>query len=227
VLEALGVGVVVPHESTIRRVLQQVDASALEAALQVWALAQLGIRIPDAGTPAREQRRVLALDGKTVRGAHARDAGGKVYQPHLVSVIDQASGAVLGQVQVDAKGSEVTAFTTLLDQLDLHEVLISADALHTHRGHARYLHERGGHYVMTAKASQPTLLRRLRALPWAQIGVDARERARGHGRAETRTISVVSLDRCPDLDGEFFPYAAQAIKLVRRCRPLRPGSGRR
>jgi predicted transposase YbfD/YdcC len=223
VLEALGVGVVVPHESTIRRVLQQVDAPALEAALQVWALAQLGTRIPDAATPAREQRRVWALDGKTVRGAHARDAEGNVYQPHLVSVIDQASGAVLGQVQVDAKGSEVTAFTTLLDQLDLHEVLISADALHTHRGHARYLHERGGHYVMTAKANQPTLLRRLRALPWAQIGVDARERARGHGRAETRTISVVSLDRCPDLDGELFPHAAQAIKLVRRRRPLRPG----
>jgi predicted transposase YbfD/YdcC len=223
VLEALGVGVVVPHESTIRRVLQQVDAPALEAALQVWALAQLGAQLPDAATPAREQRRVWALDGKTVRGARARDTEGNLYQPHLVSVIDQASGAVLGQVQVDTKGSEVTAFTTLLDQLDLREVLISADALHTHRGHARYLHERGGHYVMTAKANQPTLLRRLRALPWVQIGVAARERARGHGRAETRTISVVSLDRGPDLGGEFFPHAAQAIKLVRRRRPLRPG----
>jgi len=223
VLEVLGVGVVVPHESTIRRVLQHIDAPALEAALQMWALAQLDAQIPDAGTPAREQRRVWALDGKTVRGARARDADGNVYQPHLVSVIDQASGAVLGQVQVDAKGSEVTAFTTVLDQLDLREVLISADALHTHRGHARYLHERGGHYVMTAKANQPTLLRRLRALPWAQIGVGARERARGHGRAETRTISVVSLDRGPDLGGELFPHAAQAIKLVRRRRPLRPG----
>ena len=107
VLEVLGVGVVVPHESTIRRVLQQIDAPALEAALQMWALAQLGAQIPDAGTPAREQRRVWALDGKTVRGARARDAEGNVSQPHLVSVIDQASGAVLGRVQVDAKGSEV------------------------------------------------------------------------------------------------------------------------
>jgi hypothetical protein len=34
---------------------------------------------------------------------------------------------------------------------------------------------------------------------------------------------VVSLHPCPDLGGESFPHAAQAIKLVRRRRPLRPG----
>jgi hypothetical protein len=57
----------------------------------------------------------------------------------------------------------------------------------------------------------------------AQIGAEARERARGHGRVEARTISVVNLDTCPDLSGECFPHAAQAIKLVRRRQPLRPG----
>jgi predicted transposase YbfD/YdcC len=194
----------------------------------MWALAQLAALAPVPGIPVREQRRVFALDGKTVRGARSRatssttggDGDEPVTAPHLVSVIDQASGAVLGQVQVDAKGSEIAAFTTLLDQLDLHEVLISADALHTQRGHARYLHERGGHYLLTVKANQPTLLRRLRALPWAQIPVANRQQARGHGRVETRAITVVSLERCPDLGGEFFPHAAQAIKLVRRRRRL-------
>lgn len=47
----------------------------------------------------------------------------------------------------------------------------------------------------------PRLLARLRALPWAQIGVAAPERA----RIETRTISVVNLHPYPDLRGEFFP----------------------
>jgi predicted transposase YbfD/YdcC len=220
VLDVLGVGVVVPHESTIRRVLQQVDPAELEAALQAWALNQLAAQVPQVGVPAREQRRVFALDGKAVRGARTRSAEGVVAAPHLVSVIEQASGVVLGQVQVDAKGSEIGAFTTLLDQLDLRDVLISADALHTHRGHARYLHERGGHYLLTVKANQPTLLGRLRALPWARIEVAARARARGHGRVETRAITVISLARRPDAGGEFFPHAAQAIKLVRRRRSL-------
>jgi predicted transposase YbfD/YdcC len=187
---------------------------------------------PD-GVPAREQRQVLAVDGKTVRGAHVRtststavaaaeadtDVGG-YRQPHLVSALDHASGAVLAQVAVDEKGNEISAFTTLLDTLDLTDVLITADAAHTNRNHARYLHERGGHYLLSAKRNQPTLLRRLRALPWTQIGVAARERGRGHGRVETRTISVVGLDPCPDGGGEFFPHAVQAIKLVRRRRPL-------
>lgn len=223
VLEVLGVGAVAPHESTIRRILQKVDPGALEAALRSWALAQLDAQPAPTGTPRRELRRVLALDGKTLRCAHVRAADGSVWLPHLVSVLDQAGGVVLGQVQVEQKGSEITAFTTLLDGLDLGDVLVTADALHTQRGHADYLHQRGGHYLMTIKANQPTLLARVRALPWTQIGVAARERARGHGRVETRTISVVSLHSCPDLGGEFFPHAAQAIKLVRRRRPLRPG----
>jgi predicted transposase YbfD/YdcC len=223
VLDLLGIGALAPHESTIRRLLQQLDPGAVEAALSAWACAQLATRDTargkEAGVPDRERRRVWALDGKTVRGA--RDSEGR--QVHLVSVLDQASGVALAQVQTDAKSGELAAVPDLLAGLDLHEVLITTDALHTQRSHARYLHERGGHYVMTVKANQPGLLARLRALPWSQIGVAARERARGHGRVETRTISVVNLHPCPDRGGEFFPHAAQAIKLVRRRRPLRPG----
>ncbi len=233
ILERLGVGMVVPHASTIRRVLQDLDPDAVEAAMRSWALAQLADRPAPTGVPTRDQRQVLALDGKTVRGAHipttsadndtagSSDARTGAYrQPHLVSVLDQASGAVLGQAQVEAKSSEVAAFTTLLDELDLADVLVTADAAHTNRHHADYLHQRGGHYLLTAKLNQPTLLRRLRALPWKQIGVAGRERGRGHGRVETRQVSVVSLHPCPDLGGEFFPHAAQAIKVVRRRRAL-------
>ena len=222
ILDLLGVGAVVPHASTIRRVLQDLDPDAVEAAMRTWALAQLADRPAPEGVPMREQRQVLALDGKTVRGAHipTDTADGGYRQPHLVSVLDQASGVVLGQVAVAEKGNEVAAFTTLLDELDLTGVLITADAAHTNRNHVDYLHERGGHYLLTAKLNQPTLLRRLRALPWKQIGVAGRERGRGHGRVETRTVSVVSLQPCPDLGGEFFPHAAQAIKLVRRRRAL-------
>jgi predicted transposase YbfD/YdcC len=236
ILDRLGVGAVVPHACTIRRVLQDLDPAAVEAAMRSWALAQLAQTPPADGIPAPEQRQVLAVDGKTVRGAHLRidrddetegnngdengagDRGDR--QPHLVSVLDHASGAVLAQVAVDEKGNEISAFTTLLDDLDLTDVLITADAAHTNRNHVDYLHQRGGHYLLSAKRNQPTLLRRLRALPWTQIGVAARERGRGHGRVETRTISVVSLNPCPDQGGEFFPHAAQAIKVVRRRRPL-------
>ena len=70
ILERLGVGAVVPHASTIRRVLQDLDPGAVEAAMRSWALAQLADRPAPTGVPTRDQRQVLALDGKTVRGAH-------------------------------------------------------------------------------------------------------------------------------------------------------------
>jgi hypothetical protein len=67
----------------------------------------------------------------------AADTGG-YRQPHLVSVLDQASGAVLGQVAVAEKGNEIAAFTTLLDQVDLTDVLVTADALCRARHKASY-----------------------------------------------------------------------------------------
>jgi len=157
ILDLLGVGTVVPHASTIRRVLQDLDPDAVEAAMRTWTLAQLADRPAPQGVPVREQRQVLALDCKTVRGAHlptGAPGGGGYRQPHLVSVLDQASGVVLGQVAVAEKGNEIAAFTTLLDQLDLTDVLVTADAAHTNRNHADYLHERGGHYLLTAKLNQ-------------------------------------------------------------------------
>jgi hypothetical protein len=150
VLDLLRVATVAPHESTIRRLLQRLDPDAVEAALSVWASAQLAARTVAPGFPQRERRRVWALDGKTVRGA--RDHEGA--QTHLVSVLDQGTGAVLAQVGLDAKSGELAAVPELLDELDLREVLLTTDALHTQRSHARYLHQRGGHYVMTVKANQ-------------------------------------------------------------------------
>jgi len=103
------------------------------------------------------------------RGGHDRG----YRQPHLVSVLDQASGAVLGQVAVEEKGSEVAAFTTLLNDLDLTDVLITADAVHTNRNHADYLHGRGGHYLLTAKLNQCATRRFVTSPP--QVGQTRRE----------------------------------------------------
>jgi hypothetical protein len=231
VLAALGAGSVVPHESTLRRILQKIDNSVLEAALRSWVLAQLDALPPPAGTPRREQRRVLALDGKTLRGARVRAADGGVYLPHLVSVLDQASGVVLGQVQVDHKTSEVAAFGTLLDDLDLSDVLVTADALRTHRGHADYLHQRGGHYLMTIKANQPRLLARVRTLPWADIGIATRERRAGV-LPEPRRAALgsagrgarLATERRPRACGPPFPRCPRRAPLRRSTRWTEPST---
>ena len=157
----------------------------------------------------REQRRLIAVDGKTLRGS----ASGADPGDHLLAALDHAHGAVLGQVEVGAKTNEIPMFPVLLDRIDITGAVVTADAMHAQRGHATYLAGRGAHFVLTVKRNQPGLFAQLAALPWRQVPVADDTRERGHGRDERRGIKVTAVAA-----GLAFPHAAQAIQIMRRRR---------
>jgi len=202
-----------PDEATIRRVLEALDASALDSAVGSW----LGARLRTAAQrppPGRRARRALAVDGKAVRGTrHASDAGHAV---RLLAVADQHASAVLAQASVDGKTNEITCFAPLLEALDLAGCVITADALHTQREHAEFLVDtKNAHYILVVKKNQPGLYAQLKNLPWRHIPAGDRQHDRGHGREEHRTLQVATVAA-----GLAFPHAAQAIRVTRRTRPL-------
>jgi predicted transposase YbfD/YdcC len=203
-----------PHASTFGRVLSAVDPVALQYALTGWVLTRrAGHRRQHADglQPRSQDRTVLAVDGKTLRGA--RDKHGE--QTKLVAVLDHAERLALAQVKV-VGGDELAAFVPMLDSVaDLRGSVVTADALHCQRAHADYLHARGAHYLFTVKGNQPTLRRTLARLPWAQVP-GLRERTVGHGRTESRSIKVIDLAGTPEAG--LFPHGARAIKVVRRRR---------
>src|SRR5664279_3726558 len=114
------------------------------------------------GRPAG--RRVIAFDGKTMRGART-PAGA----PHLVAAFDHAAGAVVGQLAVSAKSNEIPALRDLLESMDITDSVVTADAMHCLRETAEHITSRGGHYVLTVKANQPTLRAACKALPWKNV----------------------------------------------------------
>ena len=192
-----------PSKATIWRVVTGADAVAVDAVIGAWLLAHAMAR-EVAGEVAAGQVAVLEIDqdtpeplaimvdGKAVRGA--TDTEGN--QVHLLAAATHDDALVLGQVEVGAKSNEIPQFAPLLDTLaaagvDLAHTVITADALHTQRAHADYLHERGAGFVFTAKQNQPRLFAALDALPWAQVPVAICEVQRGHGRVTTRTIQVM------------------------------------
>jgi predicted transposase YbfD/YdcC len=203
-----------PHATTFGRVLAAVDPAALQRALTAWVLDRRDARGRQRANPSRprgEGRTVLAIDGKTLRGA--RDEGGE--QRKLVAVFDHADHLALSQVQVGG-GDELTAFAAVLDTLpDLRAVVVTADALHCQHSHADYLHARGAHYLFTVKGNQPTLRRALARLPWAQVS-GTRDRHASHDRTESRSVKVLDLGGTPEAG--LFPHGARAIKVVRRRR---------
>ena len=214
--QALGTSDRCPSESTIRRAVRDIDADAFDTAI--------GRFVQDlcAATPIPGRRRVVAVDGKTVRGSRRGDPDGNpVTARHLLAVIDQHTRVVLGQVDVDGKTNEITAFTPLLDTLtsmDLNGVVVTADALHTQREHVEDLHARGAHWVLTVKGNQPRLRRQLAGLPWREVEMAHRAAGTAHGRREIRTLKVVTIAA-----GIEFPHAVQAVQITRRTRPVRAG----
>ena len=202
--DALGVTGAVPCESTFRRTLQHLHADALDEAAGSWAQQRTA--------PAAGGRRMIAVDGKTLRGSGTADDPGR----HLLAALDHAHGVVLGQVDVGAKTNEIPMFAAVLDRIDLTGAVVTADALHAQRAHAEYLvTRRQAHYLITVKRNQPGLHAQLAALPWRQVPVAYDAREKGHGRAERRTLKVTAVAA-----GLAFPHAAQAIQIVRRRRPL-------
>jgi predicted transposase YbfD/YdcC len=209
-----------PSESTIRRTVQDIDADAFDTVIGGF-VQQLCTAAAVAG-----RRRVLAVDGKTLRGSrHLDRAGNLVPGRHLLAVIDQHTRVVLGQLDVEGKTNEITAFTPLLDTLsgiDLAGTVITADALHTQREHVTQLAARGAHWVLSVKGNQPLLRRQLAALPWREVEIAHRSAETVHGRREIRTLKVVTIAA-----GIAFPHARQAIQVTRRTRPVNARSGKK
>jgi predicted transposase YbfD/YdcC len=193
---------VVPSEPTLRRTLVGVDGDSLDTAISAWITQQPTL---EHGTYAG-QHVAIAVDGKTLRGTVGPTGGAGV---HLLSALTHGTGVVAGQRHVPIGTSEIAWFQPLLEDIELAGVVVTADALHTTRDHARYVTNRGGDYVSTVKKNQHRLHGRLIALPWSHAE-DHTTTSTGHGRLEQRTLQVLPTPE--DLD---FPNAAQAFRITR------------
>jgi predicted transposase YbfD/YdcC len=246
-----------PAYQTLRRAICAVDAHALDTAVTGWLHAQLSTGRLSSG---QLTRLIIALDGKTVRGA--KDTAGN--QLHLFAALVHGEATVIAQHPVDSKTNELSGFIPLLDQIaehhhtepdqlnddhhdhhgdsdsdrnsdsevdspsggpgKLHGVIVTADALHTQRTHARYLHKHGGDYVLIAKGNQPTLFAALDALPWTTIKIGHTEQDKGHGRRDRRVLKVIDLtDPAHQHHRVHFPGARQAF-LIERYRHFPDGT---
>ena len=197
VLAGLGAERGAAEESTFRRAFALVSADTLDTVLGAW----LWTRASRAGG-----RMLIAVDGKTVRGAKGKD--GKA--PHLVAALAHGIGAVPGQVAVEAKSNEIPAVRELLKAFaDLAGAVVTVDALHAQADIAQLILSRRADYVMTVKGNMPTLFRQLKKLPWSQVP-SVSSVSKDHGRRARRTVKAVLAPSWIDFAG-----AAQVAQVRR------------
>ena len=150
------------------------------------------------------------LDGKTLRGTRCQQR--KLKALHVVSAWAGQSGITLGQVAVAAKSNEITALPELLQLLDLHEKIVTIDAMGCQRAIAETIIEGGGDYILAVKDNQPTLHAELQdafaqaPAPKLRSSRVATTWDKGHGREEQRTVQALPAH-------EYLSAAQQALWL--------------
>jgi predicted transposase YbfD/YdcC len=139
--------------------------------------------------------RVIAIDGKTLRGAH--DKGEKPL--HLVSAFATENRLVLSQHAVAEKSNEITAIPELLRLLDVKKAIVTIDAMGCQKEIATQIHDQRADYVLALKDNQPTLHQEVRDLFLDGLennfkGMKHEQcetHDQGHGRKETRTYHLI------------------------------------
>jgi len=132
-----------PSEKCFRVTLQRLDAVTLDSKIGDWFVSRNILT-----------GKGIAVDGKTLRGAHDGDKKA----PHLLSAVVHQEGIFLAQQPVGDKTNEIPCIKPLLDGLNIEGAVITADALHTQTETARYVVEdKKADYVFTVKDNQSTL----------------------------------------------------------------------
>jgi predicted transposase YbfD/YdcC len=200
----------IPSHDTFRRVFSLLPAEVFEARFREWVEANFQV----------ERGQVIAIDGKTVRGAGLRAL-------HLVSAWAHHSGIVLGQRKVDEKSNEITAIPQLLDDLYLVGAIVTLDAMGTQTAIAQKIRDKKADYVLALKGNQGQLhtdiqewfawadQRQFHDMPHSY----AQTVNKNHGRIESRQCWALSDSRAFEVIRHYDGWAGlQSIVRVTRER---------
>jgi len=174
----------IPAHDTFNRVFAMLKPTTLQEVLLPWLLERRGL-------PGEW----IHLDGKTLR--RTRRASPQLKALHVVSAWAGQTGITLGQVAVEAKSNEITALPQLLELLDLHDKIVTTDAMGCQKEIAQTIWEGGGDYILAVKDNQPTVHAEIKAAFATAATPPARSSRlyttedHGHGREEQRTVQVL------------------------------------
>ena len=179
----------IPSHDTIARVFARLDPDEFQRCFLRWVGA----------LQEATERRVIAIDGKTLRRSFDRAKGKSAL--HLVHAWATANHLLLGQVAVDEKSNEITAIPELLRMLEVSGAIVTIDAMGCQKEIARIAREEGADYLLALKANHERLYGQVKAF-WEEAyrrgfkGYEVmtyhRQWNEGHGRFEARRCWATS-----------------------------------
>jgi hypothetical protein len=110
---------------------------------------------------AQKDSRVVAIDGKTVRGVASKFGDSPL---HIVSAFCSINRLTLCQETVHEKSNEITAIPNLIDLLDLKNCIVTIDAMGCQKTIAEKIIEKQGDYILQVKDNQKDLKQQIEKL---------------------------------------------------------------
>lgn len=169
----------IPSHDTFNRLFSSLCPLEFEKCFGNWVASLANI----------PQGEVIAIDGKTIRGAKENGKS----PIHMVSAWACENNLVLGQIKVDEKSNEITAIPELLDVIALEGSIITIDAMGCQTAIARKIIEKKADYVLAVKLNQEDLYEQIEdEFRFNKAVRSSTDLDYGHGRIETRTCSIIS-----------------------------------
>ncbi len=181
----------IPSHDTFNRVFSNIDSVEFETCFIQWVstLAEL------------QPKEVIAIDGKTIRGAKA---SGKKSPVHMVSAWANENNLVLGQVKTHEKSNEITAIPELLKVLSIKDTIVTIDAMGCQTDIATAIVEKQADYILAVKQNQAQLYQNIEdEFRFGENIATSISEELNHGRIETRKCSVMTNFQCIPPDNKW------------------------
>ena len=177
----------IPSSKTLKRVMSLIPTNSLEQLLECLRSSVV-------------EGDIIAIDGKTLRGS--RGWGEEDRPLHLLHAWSTELGVCLGQVSVDEKSNEITAFPKLIERLELKGTTVTTDALNTQKKAAAAIINKKANYALPVKENHKDLHEDIKLLfedadKKGFRGMDAAEshnREKSGGRVEERSYQLLDIE---------------------------------
>lgn len=136
----------IPSHDTFNRVFYIIDPKQFQECFLAWVQSVAKI----------SGENIIPIDGKTLRRSYDSNTGKRAI--HMVSAWSVENRLILGQVKTKEKSNEITAIPELLRFLDIHNCIVTIDAMGCQTKIAGQIIEQGGDYVFGLKGNQGSLL---------------------------------------------------------------------
>lgn len=204
----------IPSHDTFARVFSIIDSEELGKGFIEWVKGKV-----------KDGRKVIAIDGKTMRGS--RDDGRGKKAIHMIQALATEEGILIGEKETGEKSNEITAIPELLNKLEIKGCIITIDAMGCQKKIVEKIVKKKADYVLAVKDNQQELAQDIRmyfdeqiAKEFKDVGYDYYEKSeKGHGREEVRKYWTIENSGWLQKRGEW--KGIKSIGLVESTRTIK------